>query len=338
MQQTTIHRASEQHRAEVGYACVIRTMPQDHSLSFDCVGALTYILSKPNDWNINISDLMQRGGIGRDKARRILADLMKAGYIQQIKTRDEQGRFQYTYHAHESVDGSPLTENPYTGNPSTVNPTQHNIDIQKQENKNKKQISPSHYHPVGTTPIPPTPPSTDGDGMDQPIDNAGENDFQENQTPPQNQEPVRVSYTEPTPTDPPADFEQRQQLLTDAGVEGYNIKFLAEHYEIWQISNVIQDAKTRNLSNRAGYIVRELKTNANGTRDKQPEPERPSDPIEAAMQAITPDHKYLHHLRDLGAKYAAKTPIWMQEQPNDPAEHESDPSAVPDFLTDQAVA
>ncbi len=53
----------------------------DESLTFEAIGVLAYLLSRPDDWKVHLTQLRKRGGFGRDKAQRIMRDLINAGYV-----------------------------------------------------------------------------------------------------------------------------------------------------------------------------------------------------------------------------------------------------------------
>ena len=44
----------------------------DERLSADALGVLVYLLSKPTDWQVRVTELRRRFDIGRDKVYRIL--------------------------------------------------------------------------------------------------------------------------------------------------------------------------------------------------------------------------------------------------------------------------
>lgn len=171
MKAKTIFKAN--HTKEKPYLCVDREIAQNRDLSFAARGMLAYILSKPSDWEINLTDLQQ--GIGRDQARKILNELIQAGHIVRVKQAREKGRFVGSvFHCYElpltekpstvepttgkpttvsqdtvdydddpyismDVDESPFTEKPTTVSPTTVKPTQQNKELNK-EKKNKNKV------------------------------------------------------------------------------------------------------------------------------------------------------------------------------------------------------
>lgn len=69
----TIKRASN----AISYYFVRRETMQNTNLTFEARGMLAYILSDPDDWETSIF----KQNSGRDKVRRILNELIKAGYL-----------------------------------------------------------------------------------------------------------------------------------------------------------------------------------------------------------------------------------------------------------------
>lgn len=120
----TIVRAK--HDASNRWFLTLRSTAQDSRLSFEARGILWYLLSKSDDWTVQIDDLRREGDIGRDKAKKALIELADAGYLERPKRfKDESGKWDWTpYVLYESPDLSrqdaaedtPLTENPSTEN------------------------------------------------------------------------------------------------------------------------------------------------------------------------------------------------------------------------------
>lgn len=118
---------------------------QDSRLSFEARGLAVYLLSKPKHWKIHVSDLRREGGIGRDKAYALMAELRDAGYLQRQQVRAKRGRMGDMENAlsdqplpenRETVK-SPLPEMPDTNLPDTANPNAYKG--QKERNYRKKE-------------------------------------------------------------------------------------------------------------------------------------------------------------------------------------------------------
>lgn len=113
-----------------------RDCAQNKNLSYEALGMLTYILSRPDTWEIVIDDLV-RLGTSRDRVYRILGELIRLRYIRRVGTR-KQGRFDsVNYEVYES----PYTDLPYTDSPYPVNPTQDITEKKRVQKKRKTKDS-----------------------------------------------------------------------------------------------------------------------------------------------------------------------------------------------------
>jgi hypothetical protein len=118
----------------------------DEALSYDAVGLLCYLLSKPNNWTLQIEQLRHRGGVGRDKVYKLIGQLCDAGYIVKQQARDPETA---AFVAHEYVvydrpfpenpevdisgcEDEPLPEKPYPEKPYPAN---------QDHNKDRKTVS-----------------------------------------------------------------------------------------------------------------------------------------------------------------------------------------------------
>ena len=125
---------------------------QNVSLSWEARGLLAYLISLPEDWEIHMSELVNRAPSGKDKLARIVKELTQNGYIVKEHLRGERGRFEdWIYDVHDepqslTVKGqTPDSVNPTSVNPTSVNPTTVNPQLQITHNTNhptKKAFSP----------------------------------------------------------------------------------------------------------------------------------------------------------------------------------------------------
>ena len=112
---------------------ISRALSQDENLSIQAVGLMTYLLSKPTNWEAQISDIQRRYKLGREACRSVIRELEKAGYLERIEV-GKDGRFVYQIVVHETplppnkrsktasktpraVDGSPVNGSPVNGSP-----------------------------------------------------------------------------------------------------------------------------------------------------------------------------------------------------------------------------
>ena len=84
----TIIRAPRRHR----FVILDQQAVEDTRLSWAARGLLAYLLSRPDDWRVLINDLRKRGDLERDGIYKLLRELRDTGYVQFLRSRDEQGR------------------------------------------------------------------------------------------------------------------------------------------------------------------------------------------------------------------------------------------------------
>jgi hypothetical protein len=78
---------------------------QDESLSWAAKGLHTYLMSLPDDWKVNITDLKNRSKDGRDATTTAMQALMTAGYVVRRREHDTSGHFSgYNYFVFETKD------------------------------------------------------------------------------------------------------------------------------------------------------------------------------------------------------------------------------------------
>lgn len=143
------------------YTMISNSFLQDNNLSYEARGMAASLLSRPEDWVINISNLMAEGNIGRDKVKKIIQELVDNGYMYKAQDRSSGGKFgknilyisdekdflkeeaekieQGYNETKENCTLQPLTEKPLTVSPLTVNP-----QLQIQEYNKEKNIQKNH--------------------------------------------------------------------------------------------------------------------------------------------------------------------------------------------------
>ncbi|EGR1048490.1 hypothetical protein NMR69_002872 [Vibrio cholerae] len=119
---------------------------RDTRLSLDALGLLVKLISRPPNWEVRPYQLQQECSIGRDKLRRLLAELENTGYLVRIKSRRSDGTWDWVSEVHQeaqtttngnsghgatmdvfSVDGSAVNGSPVAGKPG---------DLKKKDLKN----------------------------------------------------------------------------------------------------------------------------------------------------------------------------------------------------------
>lgn len=156
------------HKKQQNFVILDKTCLNDQTLSWGAKGLHAYLISLPDDWKVQVSDLQKRARNGRDAVRGLLSELEQAGYIQKATCRDDvSGRFGGVEYlvleipepekpsSVKNEQKSPGTENPSLVNPETGNPLPENptlININKISNKelNNKTAAASHSTSIKT--------------------------------------------------------------------------------------------------------------------------------------------------------------------------------------------
>ena len=94
-------------RKDANYFAASNEPFNDAGLSWEARGLMGYLLSKPDNWKINIADLEKKGPAGTHKLRRMLAELRKSGYMNRIRVTLEQNRFDWITEVYESPSQNP---------------------------------------------------------------------------------------------------------------------------------------------------------------------------------------------------------------------------------------
>lgn len=84
---------------------------EDPNLTWDAKGLMGYILSRPNDWKINKTDLVKRSVGGAGKVESALLCLLANGYINWYPIRDHEGKIEeWVYDVYEQPEFNPRLE------------------------------------------------------------------------------------------------------------------------------------------------------------------------------------------------------------------------------------
>lgn len=115
-------------KVEHGFTSLPRAAFEDTRLSYEARGMLAYILVKPDDWTVRVTDLARQAGpkgCGRDRVYRMLDELKAAGYMTFSQGRDATGKLaagEYVVtDTPADVSEKPDTKKPDTAQPDTEN-------------------------------------------------------------------------------------------------------------------------------------------------------------------------------------------------------------------------
>lgn len=76
----------------MGFTSIINSTIQSKILSWEARGLLTYLLSLPDDWDINVTHLINQSPAKRKKVLSIIEELIRFGYVRKEVVREKSGR------------------------------------------------------------------------------------------------------------------------------------------------------------------------------------------------------------------------------------------------------
>jgi hypothetical protein len=138
-------------KRDPGYAQIDNRVLADQRLSWKAKGILVYLLSKPNNWKVQIGDLVKRSPDGECAVRSALDELLEIGYAERITTRGSNGKFEsWNYIIHEEpLCGFPQMDNPLVDKPVVENLPLNNKELTNKELSKKEKIVPPQNLPSG---------------------------------------------------------------------------------------------------------------------------------------------------------------------------------------------
>lgn len=110
-----------------------KTCLSEPKLSWGAKGLHAYLMSMPDNWQVQVANLQKCSTNGRDAVRGFISELEKFGYIKKSLSRDrETGKFGgYDYLVLEIPDPTEINLSPETENPLTVDVTDQSPETEK---------------------------------------------------------------------------------------------------------------------------------------------------------------------------------------------------------------
>ena len=107
-------------RRDNPYVLITREAMQDEQLTFEARGVLAYLLSKPDDWQLRVTDLQRSGNMGKNRTYRIINELLEVGYMQRRdQHKNEDGTWSASCYFVFETPQTPCPRNPHTENGDT---------------------------------------------------------------------------------------------------------------------------------------------------------------------------------------------------------------------------
>lgn len=245
------------------YAVDLRII-ENSELSWAAKGVWTYLISRPDGWAVNRSDLLGKSKDGDTALRKILKDLEDAGLLK-IERQKVQGKFGPTIWTvfEEPFEVLPYVENPHVENPHVENPQAEDPHVEKPhvENPHDLQSTSITNYPLTNYQSTNNQQTKSASADLQEFDDA---DFCD-----ASQKPIRVprnqrDFEEPLhPESEPKELTTIQQMaaeLITLGVDQIMAESLViNHKQV--VRNQLDWLPHRNAKNPAGYIVQAIKGN-----------------------------------------------------------------------------
>lgn len=136
MNTTEIHRIKKTNN----FTVLSNSLISDKRLKYSDIGIMAYLLSKPDNWVINSSEVIGSHEDGRAAVRSSFSRLMEFGYIERTKTRTDTGSYVWEYKLYETSkygDSDEISQRslPAGGKPSVVTNPLLNTDNKELINK-----------------------------------------------------------------------------------------------------------------------------------------------------------------------------------------------------------
>lgn len=118
------------------FVTVHKDFIHDDNISWKAKGILLYLLSRPDDWQIYETELINHTSDGRDSLRTGIKELEKVGYIKRERKRDKNGQlreyeymvYEHSNHIGNSYVGKTYVGETYVGKSNTTNNDSTNND------------------------------------------------------------------------------------------------------------------------------------------------------------------------------------------------------------------
>ena len=98
------------NKQENPYVQIHKDFTENQELTWAAKGLMMYILSRPDNWKINQTDLIKRSSCGEAVVRKALWNLMEQGYIYYYAERENGKIKEWVYEVYEHPDFNPHKE------------------------------------------------------------------------------------------------------------------------------------------------------------------------------------------------------------------------------------
>lgn len=89
-------------RKDSNYSCINNQPLRDVTLSWAARGLLAYLLSMPDNWQVNTDQLIEQSPAGRDHVLSLLRELEAIGYFVRRRKKNPEGKWEWERTIHET--------------------------------------------------------------------------------------------------------------------------------------------------------------------------------------------------------------------------------------------
>lgn len=136
-----------EHDKDNPYVMLNKTIAEDETISWKAKGLWLYAMSKRDDWQFYMADLLKKSPDGRGSVRAGLKELEKAGYLQRSRVRNSDGRMGEAEWLFFEKKREPRCDNPTSENPTLDNNplVSNEYIINKEEREPSNSVAPSQH-------------------------------------------------------------------------------------------------------------------------------------------------------------------------------------------------
>jgi len=130
------------HDKENPYVCISKTLAEGSGLSAEARGVMLYLLSKPNDWDVNALDLCREFDSSEGRIYRIINELIAKGFLERKIIRDSATK--RIIKSQYSILESPQVEKPQVEKPQVEKRGSYEVMSRPSNELKEKDTSPEY--------------------------------------------------------------------------------------------------------------------------------------------------------------------------------------------------
>jgi hypothetical protein len=126
-------------RKKNGFTQISNILIEDSRLSWKAKGILMYLMSRPDNWKVNKTDLQKKAVEGRDSVQSGLDELKELGYLHIYQKNNENGQFNYIWEYDDEPFTPDILKNHTTENPQNSGDNMQNTHVRENRIRENRQ-------------------------------------------------------------------------------------------------------------------------------------------------------------------------------------------------------